>query len=141
MAVSAPCLPKNFALAFSSAAASLAWANCSLACTSRSSTGAVIVSLFQIQTKPQRAPFAAIQNRIRSSSQSGFGLGNHGCEAGFIVYGHVGQYFAIQFDRGFLRSSDKHAVRTTQLAASRLATGNPESAERDRKSTRLNSSH
>src|SRR3546814_12260042 len=90
MAVSAPCLPKNFALAFSSAAASLAWANCSLACTSRSSTGAVIVSLFQIQTEPQRAPFAAIQNRIRSSSQSGFGLGNHGCEAGFIVYGQSG---------------------------------------------------
>src|SRR5690606_20663573 len=128
-AVSAPCLPRNFALAFSSAAASPAWENCSLACASRSSTGGVIVSLFQIQTEPQRAPFAAKQNRIRSSSQSGFGLGNHGCEAGFIVYGHVGQYLAIQFNRGYLRTGDKHAVRHTQLAAGRVDAGDPQSAE------------
>src|SRR5690606_32666258 len=128
-AVSAPCLPRNFALASSSAAASPARENCALACASRSSTGGDLVSLFQIQTEPQRAPFAATQNRLRSTSQRGIGLGNHGGEAGFIVYSHVGQYFAIQFNRGLLRTGDEHAVRNTQLAACRVDAGDPESTE------------
>src|SRR5690606_24286658 len=41
----------------------------------------------------------------------------------------VGQHFAIQFDRGFLRACDEHTVCDTQFAACRVDTGDPQGAE------------
>src|SRR5690606_34733039 len=39
------------------------------------------------------------------------------------------QYLAVQCDRGFLRASDKHAVRNTEFAAGGIDTRDPECAE------------
>src|SRR5690606_24202747 len=68
-------------------------------------------------------------NRNRSGCQSGLGLRYYGCKTGLIVDGHIGQYFTIQFDRGFFSASDEHTVCNTQFAAGRVDTGDPQSAE------------
>src|SRR5690606_36889015 len=48
----------------------------------------------------------------------------------FIVHGHVGQHFAIQFNRGLLGTCDEHAVGYAQFAACRVDASDPERAER-----------
>src|SRR5690606_32600888 len=47
----------------------------------------------------------------------------------FVVYSHIGQNFAIKFNRGFLGAGDEHTVAYAQFAASRIDTSDPECAE------------
>ncbi len=52
-------------------------------------------SAFQMQTEPDRAPFCSKTDRMRSGSQSGFGLSDHGRETGLVIHGHIGQHLAV----------------------------------------------
>src|SRR5690606_4098686 len=57
------------------------------------------------------------------------GLGHDSGKSGFIVDSHVGQHFAVEFDRRFFGTGDECAVANALFAACRVDAGDPQCAE------------
>src|SRR5688572_24740362 len=121
--VSAPALPRYFAFACSSCAASSTTAKDASACST-------MVSSFSIGTQEKkgrrRLPF---YRRFRLDAEGGLRFFNEFDERGLVEHRDVRKHLAVHLDLGLPEPVHEHAVGKPVLAGSSIDAGDPQAAK------------